>query len=158
MPPSLFEAAEGGVSMRALTPWGGLTLRREMDRMFDRFFEPRLEESEAGGEWAPKIDMSETKEALVVKAEIPGVEQKDIQVMLHGEMLTIKGEKQHEKEEKDEHYHRVERSYGAFARSFRLPAVVDGAKVTAAFKDGVLTVTLPKAPSAKGTTIPIKAA
>jgi HSP20 family protein len=73
-------------------------------------------------------------------------------------VLTIKGEKAKEKEEKDEHYHRVERSYGAFARSMRLPAAVEASKVTAGFKDGVLTVTLPKTPAAKGTTIPIKAA
>jgi HSP20 family protein len=129
-----------------------------MERLLDRFVEPRWEEFDAGGEWQPRVDLSETKDAVVVKAEIPGVEQKDIQVTLQGEMLTIKGEKQQQKEEKDEHYHRVERSYGAFARSFRLPGTVDGAKVTAAFKDGVLTVTLPKAASAKGTTIPIKAA
>jgi len=145
--------------MRALTPWGGVgTFRHEMERVFDRFVEPRWEEFEAGGDWQPRVDLAETKDAVVVKAEIPGVDQKDIQVTLQGELLTIKGQKQQQREEKDEHYHRVERSYGAFARSFRLPGAVDGAKVTAAFKDGVLTVTLPKAASAKGTAIPIKTA
>jgi HSP20 family protein len=146
--------------MRALAPWTGMTgLRREMDRLFDRFFEGDAgwEALEIGGEWAPKVDLSETKEAYVVRAEIPGVEQKDIQVSLQDQLLTIKGEKTKEKEEKDEHYHRVERSYGAFARAMRLPAAVEGSKVTASFKDGVLTVTLPKTPAAKGTTIPIKA-
>jgi HSP20 family protein len=147
--------------MRALTPWTGMTsLRREMDRLFDRFldFGPAWEGLEVAGEWAPKVDLSETKDAYVVRAEIPGVEQKDIQVSLQDQVLTIKGEKAKEKEEKDEHYHRVERSYGAFARSMRLPAAVEASKVTAGFKDGVLTVTLPKTPAAKGTTIPIKAA
>ena len=72
-------------------------------------------------------------------------------------MLTIKGEKKQEKESKDEHYYRMERSHGAFARTLRLPAAVDGSKVTAGFKNGVLTVTLPKAPGANGTQIPVKA-
>ena len=147
--------------MRALAPWTGMTsLRREMDRLFDRFFdwEPGWETLEVGGEWAPKIDLSETRDAYVVRAEIPGVEQKDIQVSLQNELLTIKGEKAKEKEEKDEHYHRMERSYGGFARAMRLPAAVDASKVAASFKDGVLMVTLPKTPAAKGTTIPIKAA
>lgn len=147
--------------MRALTPWTGMTsLRRDMDRLFDRFFdsEPGWEALEFGGEWAPKVDLSETKEAYVLRAEIPGVEQKDVHVSLQDQILTIKGEKSKEKEEKDEHYHRKERSYGAFTRAMRLPAAVDASKVAASFKDGVLTVTLPKTPAAKGTTIPIKAA
>jgi HSP20 family protein len=146
--------------MRAMIPWSGMSgLRREMDRVLDHFldFEPGWGGLEAAGDWAPKIDLSETKEALVVRAEIPGVEQKDIQVSLQDQMLTIKGEKAKEKEEKDEHFHRTERSYGAFVRAMRLPVAVDGSKVTASFKDGVLTVTLPKTPAAKGTTIPIKA-
>jgi HSP20 family protein len=146
--------------MRALTPWKGMdVLRHEMDRVFDRLFEPRWDELEsAAGEWAPKIDVSETKDAIVVKAEIPGVEQKDINVSLQDQVLTLKGEKHHEKEEKDEKYHRVERSWGTFTRAFRMPVAVSGDKVTATFKDGMLTVTLPKAPEAKGTTIPVKPA
>ena len=91
--------------MRALTPWGGVgTFRHEMERVFDRFVEPRWEEFEAGGDWQPRVDLAETKDAVVVKAEIPGVDQKDIQVTLQGELLTIKGQKQQQKEEKDEHY------------------------------------------------------
>jgi HSP20 family protein len=135
------------------------SLRREMDRLFERFFdsEPGWGALEVGGEWAPKVDLSETKDAYVLRAEIPGVEQKDVQVALQEQLLTIKGEKSKEKEEKDEHYHRMERSYGAFTRAMRLPAAVEASKVTASFKDGVLTVTLPKTPAAKGTTIPIKA-
>jgi HSP20 family protein len=89
--------------------------------------------------------------------EIPGMEPGDIHVALDNQVLTIKGEKRHEKESKDEHYYRTERSYGAFARTVRLPAAVDGSKVTAGFKNGLLTVTLPKAPGAKGTQIPVKA-
>jgi HSP20 family protein len=103
------------------------------------------------------MDISETKESLVVKLEVPGMDQKDIRISLQENLLTITGEKQQEKEEKEERYHRVERSYGAFTRGVRLPVGVDGSKVAATFKNGLLTVTLPKTPAAKGTTIPIKA-
>jgi HSP20 family protein len=146
---------EDATMATGLTPWTGLTsLRQEMDRLFDRFFVPGDEGTLTG--WAPRLDLSETKDALVVKAEIPGVDPKDIQVSMQDQMLVIKGEKQQEKEEKDERYHRVERSYGAFARTVRLPSGVDAGKVTASFKNGLLTVTLPKTPAAKGTAIPIK--
>lgn len=145
--------------MRALAPWTGMAnLRREMDRLFDRFFEPKWDEIETGGEWWPKVDFSETKDAYVVKAEVAGVDEKDIHVSFEDQTLTIKGEKHHEKEEKDERYHRVERSYGEFFRALRLPGGVETGKVTASFKNGLLTVTLPKGAAAKGTTIPIKAA
>ncbi|HEX5816483.1 MAG TPA: Hsp20/alpha crystallin family protein, partial [Methylomirabilota bacterium] len=100
---------------------------------------------------------SETKEAVLVKAELPGVEPNEISLSLQGDLLMLKGEKSQEKEEKDEQFHRVERSYGAFLRAVRLPTSVDASKVTAGFKNGVLTVTLPKSATAKGTTIPIKA-
>jgi HSP20 family protein len=144
--------------MRALVPWMGTTnLRKEMERLFERLGEPEAMEMSSLGEWEPKIDVTETKDAMLVKAEVPGVDQKDIAVSLQDGVLTIKGEKEEEKEEKDKRYHRVERSYGSFARAIRLPSAVDGSKVTAAFKDGVLTVTLPKTGEAKGTTIPIKA-
>jgi HSP20 family protein len=142
--------------MRALAPWRGMdTLRQEMERVFDRFFEPELE---GVGAWAPKLDSSETKDAFMVKAEIPGVEQKDLTVSLQDQMLTIKGEKHKETAEKDEQYHRVERSWGAFSRTVALPVGVDTEKVNATFKDGVLTVKLQKTPAAKGTTIPVKTA
>ena len=145
--------------MRALTPWTGMTsFRKEMDRLLDRFLEPAWTELPAVGEWQPKVDISETKDALIVKAELPGVDQKDIAVSLQDNVLSVKGEKEGETEEKDKRYHRVERSYGVFSRVMRLPAAVDGGKATAEFKEGVVTITLPKAPEAKGTTIPVKAA
>jgi HSP20 family protein len=144
--------------MRALTPWTGLsTMKRDLDRLFDRFWEGDFPQLPAMGEWAPALDVSETKDAVMVKAEAPGMDANDIELSLDGDVLTLKGEKKQEKEEKDEHYYRTERSYGAFARAVRLPASVDGSKVAASFKNGLLTVTLPKAPAAKGTTIPIKA-
>ena len=139
---------------------GLMTLRQEVDRLFDRFFEPwrGQEEAPATGEWAPNLDVSETKDALIVKADVPGMEAKDIQVSLQEQMLTIKGEKQQEKDEKDENFHRVERSYGAFMRAVRLPVPVDAGKVAASFKNGVLTITLPKTPAGKGTAIPVSTA
>jgi len=144
--------------MRALTPWTGTTgLRKDMERLFERFFEP-VGDMPSLGAWEPRIDVAETKDALTVKAEIPGVKQEDIQLSFQDGVLTIKGEKQDEKEEKDQYFHRVERSYGSFMRSMRLPAPVDAGKVTASFKNGVLTVMLPKTTEAKGTTIPIKSA
>jgi len=88
---------------------------------------------------------------------MPGVDPKEIEIALTGDLLTLKGEKEKETEEMEERYHRVERTYGAFLRSVRLPMAVDGSKVTAAFKNGVLVVTLPKTPASKGTTIPVKA-
>ncbi len=91
--------------MRALAPWTGMTsFRKEMDRLFDRFLEPTWPEMPALGDWEPKIDVFETKEAVVVKAEIPGVEQKDIALSLQDGMLTIKGEKEEQKEDKDKRY------------------------------------------------------
>jgi HSP20 family protein len=143
--------------MNAMTPWIGLgTLKQEMDRLVERFFEPRLEEFSAFVGWAPKLDVTETKEAIVVKAETAGVDPQDIQISLQEQLLTIKGEKRQEKDEKDEQYHRMERSYGSFARSIRLPVPVDAGKVNASFKNGLLTITLPKTPAAKGTMIPVK--
>ena len=124
---------------------------------FDRFLEGRWDEIPGLGEWTPNMDISETKDSLVAKVEVPGMDPKDIQISLQENLLTIKGEKRQEKEEKDEHYHRVERAYGVFTRSVRLPVAVDASKVTASFKNGLLTVTLPKTPSARGTTIPVKA-
>jgi HSP20 family protein len=128
-----------------------------MERFFDRFVAPVWEPfGMVAGDWAPMLDVSETKDAMVVTAEIPGVDPKEIEIALTGDLLTLKGEKEKAKEEKEEHYHRVERTYGAFLRTVRLPMPVDGSKVTATFKNGVLVVTLPKTPAAKGTMIPVK--
>ena len=143
--------------MRALTPWTGTGLKREMDRMLERFLEAPWTEMTALGDWTPPLDVTEGKDAVTVKAEVPGVDPKEIAVTLEGDRLTIKGEKEEKKEEKDERRHRVERTWGSFLRTVRLPATVDGSKVTAAFKNGVVTITLPKAAGAKGTMIPVKA-
>jgi len=145
--------------MRQLMPWTGMTsLRKEMDRLLEHFGEPRWPEVTELGEWVPSLDLSETKDAVVVKLETPGMDPKDIQLQLHDGALTVKGEKKQEKEEKDERYHRVERSYGAFARSVRLPSAVDASKVTADYKNGVLTVKLPFREEAKPRTINVEIA
>jgi HSP20 family protein len=143
--------------MRTLAPWGG-DLRREMERFFERLADPVWEPFEmAAGDWAPQLNVSETKDAMVVTAEMPGVDSKEIGIVLTGDLLTLKGVKEKETVEKEERFHRVERAYGAFLRSVRLPMAVDGSKVTATFKNGVLVVTLPKTPASKGTMVPVKA-
>jgi HSP20 family protein len=142
---------------QGLMPWMGFgTVKSEMDRLFDRLVATKWDDFPTLGEWCPSMDISETKDSLVVKVEVPGMDQKDIRISLQENLLTITGEKTQEKDEKEERYHRVERSYGAFTRGVRLPVGVDGSKVMATFKNGLLTVTLPKTPAAKGTTIPIK--
>lgn len=140
-----------------LMPWAGFgNMKQEMDRLFDRLVATKWDDYPTLGEWCPSMDISETKDSLVVKVEVPGMDQKDIRIALQENLLTITGEKRQEKEEKEERYHRVERSYGAFTRGVRLPVAVDSSRVVATFKNGLLTVTLPKTPAAKGTTIPIK--
>jgi len=139
------------------TPFGDLTTyRREMDRLFERFFGemPRLDLSGAG--WTPHLDMTETKDRVIVKAELPGLEAKDLEITISGNTLSLKGEKREVKEEHDEHRHLIERSYGAFTRMIELPAPVAADKINAAFKNGVLTITLPKTEEAKRKAIPIQ--
>ena len=125
-----------------------------MDRVWDSFLEGRP--MRRAGEWLPSIDVSETKSDLVIKAELPGMDSKDIDISLSNGFLTIKGEKNQEKEEKDENYHLIERSYGSFTRSVQLPREVQSDKITASFKNGVLRVTLPKSEEAKKKEIKIK--
>jgi HSP20 family protein len=143
-----------------LAPWRPFRelerMRREMDRIWDSFFERRPARVEEAAEWFPTLDVSETKNDYVVKAELPGIDPKDIDISLTNDLLTIKGEKKQEKEEKEENYHVIERSYGSFTRSVRLPGQVQSDKINASFKNGVLRVTLPKTEEAKKKEIKIK--
>ena len=107
-------------------------------------------------EWLPSVDILETKKNFIVKAELPGLDAKDVSVNLSGDLLTIKGEKKKEEEEKDEHHHFIERYSGSFQRSFQLPTAVKGDKVEAAFDKGILKVTVPKAEEAEKKEIEIK--
>ena len=121
-------------------------LRREMDSLFDNFyrgfdiepFESRL------GVFNPKVDVTENDKEIKISAELPGMDEKDIDVSLQIDMLTIKGEKKEEKEDKGKDYYRMERSYGSFSRTIPLPIEVETEKVEAKFKKGVLSITLPK--------------
>jgi len=110
------------------------------------------------GEWAPAVDIIENEQGIVINAELPGIAPKDVTVTIDNNVLTLKGERHVEKEAKKENFHRMERAYGVFARSFALPEHVDAGKVTANFKDGLLTVTLPKSDAAKSRAIDIKVA
>ncbi len=106
-------------------------------------------------DWTPSADISETDKAYVIKAEIPGVQKEDVKVTIQEGMLTIQGERKMEKEEKDKKFHRIERSYGSFMRSFRVPDDADESAVTAEFKDGVLNVTLNKSERPKPKSIDV---
>ena len=137
-------------------PWR--SFRGEMDRLFDRFsgafgmpslrrifdWEPTFRSETSFGFAAPAIEVAEDDKAYKVTAEMPGMEEKDIDVTVTGDMLVIKGEKRQESEQKDKNYHMTERSYGSFRRSFALPEAVDRDNIAADLSKGVLTVTLPK--------------
>jgi len=126
-------------------------MRNEMDRLFDQMV-GRSAFDNAGlfdGEWAPAVDVYENADKVVVKTELPGMDQSDIEIEILGDTLTIKGEKKKEEESKGRHYHRLERVYGSFHRSVTLPGEVESAKAKASFKSGVLEIELPKKEEAK---------
>jgi HSP20 family protein len=108
--------------------------------------------------WNPSVDIFENDNDVVIKAEVPGMNAKDFDVRLENNVLTIKGERHFEKETKEENYHRIEREYGNFTRSFALPTAVNGDKVTAEYKDGVLKIVLPKMEETKTKPIRVAAA
>jgi HSP20 family protein len=151
--------------MGELLPWGFgrsllrreedfpfLTLQREMNRLFDDFWRgfelPAALPGLPRGAVMPQIDVAETDKDIRVTAELPGMEEKDIEVTLQNDMLSIKGEKKREREEKDENYRLVERSFGAFHRTIPLGVDVQQDKIDASFNKGVLTIVLPKSPAA----------
>ena len=141
----------------AIVRWDPLrdlvNLQERMNRMFDDSFRgigrTGSEDWALGGSWAPAVDIYEHEGNIVLKAELPGIDPKDVDVRLENNTLTLRGERQLDNEVKQESYHRVERAYGAFTRSFTLPSVVDQDKIKADYKDGVLKVTLPKREEAK---------
>ncbi|MBS1856311.1 MAG: Hsp20/alpha crystallin family protein [Acidobacteria bacterium] len=118
---------------------------RQFEDAFSRFFS----EPQSNRPWAPAVDIYETDNELVLKADLPDVELKDLDVRVENQTLTITGERKFERKENAKGYHRVERSYGNFARSFSVPNTFDTEKIGASFKNGVLTVTLPKKEAAK---------
>ena len=128
-------------------PWTELvSLRERMNRVFDDslFRSDRREDSFAMGTWSPAVDMFEKDDTVVIKAELPGLDKKDVSLDLQNGVLTLKGERKYENEVKEENYYRREMSCGKFIRSFTLPADVDADKIKAEFQNGLLTVEVPK--------------
>lgn len=113
-------------------------------------------ESIAVAEWSPLVDITEDEKEYLIKAELPDIKKEHVKLTVHDNVLAISGERKYEKEEKDKKYHRVERAYGSFLRSFTLPEDADGSKVAAEFKDGILNVHLPKSAQAKPKSIEVK--
>ena len=132
------------------------TLQDRMNRLFEE-----ANGGSRGGEppttsaWSPAVDIHETETHIVVKAEVPGLERDDIELGLENNVLTLKGDRRFEKNTTEENYHRIERAYGSFSRSFSIPTVVDEEKISADYKEGVLTITLTKTEKAKAKQIAI---
>ncbi len=149
--------------MSSITRWDPF---RELDELQSRLStlfgrapvkkEGEGRESLTVAEWAPLVDIVEDDQHYVIKAELPGVKKEDIKVGVQDDVLTISGQRQYEKEEKDKKFHRIERAYGSFARSFTIPEDADGEKVSAEFKDGMLKVVLPKTERVKPKQIEVK--
>lgn len=134
-------------------------LRMDVDSLFERFFDGwPFSYSQKNGEWIPSVDVSETGKEVIVKAEVPGMDPKDIDISIHDGLLAIHGERKMEHEDKDENFCRVERSYGSFSRAIRLPSEVDSEKVEATYKNGVLKIHLPKTEKESVKKIEVKAA
>ncbi len=126
------------------------TLQDRMNRLFDDAGRTwRTDEPAATTSWSPSVDIFETEGDIVVKAELPGMDRKDIQLNLENNVLSLRGERKFQKETKDENYHGIGRSYGVFSRSFSIPTTVDEEKIRADYKDGVLKIILPKKEQAK---------
>lgn len=124
-----------------------INLRTELDKVFGDLF--GLSTDSTFDSWAPAVDIAENENEFIVKAEIPGLKQEDIKVTLKNDALTISGEKQQEKEDKHKNYHRIERSYGSFNRSFYLPSKVVEEKIKATYKNGLLEIVIPKSEETK---------
>ena len=142
-----------------LTKWDPF---REMEDVFERFSRPLGwrhrggQELMATGDWIPRVDIAETDKEFVIKAELPEIKKEEVSVSVDNGVLTLRGERKQEKEEKGKKFHRIERFYGSFTRSFTLPENVDETKVDASFKDGILQLTIPKTKESKPKAIEVK--
>jgi HSP20 family protein len=144
------------VTQMAIVRWDPFrdvtTLQERMNRLFDQALSRTRMDDEEGltaSMWSPAVDIFETHDSIVMKAELPGVSRENIDIHVEDNTLTLKGERRFEREVKEENYLRIERSYGAFQRAFNLPTGVQQDKIRAVFKDGVLEVTMPKAEETK---------
>ena len=139
--------------MTVLTRWDPFrelaTVQDRMNRLFQESFGPAQQETMTTAAFAPAVDIYEDEHNITLKVEVPGIEEKDIDVRLENQTLTIRGERKFEKEEKEENYRRVERQYGSFSRSFTLPNIVDTENVHASYDKGVLEIRLAKKAEAK---------
>ena len=133
-----------------------VTTQDRFNRLFNETFSQVFgDEGTASKTWLPPVDIIEQENSLVLKAELPGIDPNDIEIRVEDNTLHMKGERKFEKDIKEENLHRVERSYGAFSRTFALPSSIDADKVQAEYKDGILTLTMPKREEAKPKTIKI---
>ena len=139
-------------------PWRDvLSLRDEMDRLFEDFLTKTPEKRDFISDvWAPDVDIYETKDEVIVKAELPGMKKDDIKISIVDNSLIVEGEKKQEKETKDENYYRMERRYGAFRRVINLPVSVKINEIDASYDNGVLEIKLPKSEEAKPKEIEVK--
>ena len=135
-----------------------ISLQERMNRLFEESLSKskRPEEGVMGGSWSPMVDVFETESNVVMKAEVPGMAREDFNVEVKDNVITLRGERRFQKGVKEENYHRIERNYGKFQRSFTLPFEVDRDNIEAHYKDGVLEVTLPKTEKTKQKQIDIK--
>jgi HSP20 family protein len=142
----------------ATFPTDVLSMQREINNMFDHFYRGGAVDDGSLGTslWTPAVDVAEQDGEFQVKIELPGVSKDDVKITMQDNILTIRGEKKQEKESKGSNYHRVERSYGSFQRSFTLPTSVKADKVEATYGDGILSIKLPKAEEAKPKQIDVK--
>lgn len=133
-------------------------MRQEMERFFDRGLLPMRggEEAMTLSEWSPSVDIIEDDNEFTVKAELPEVNKEDVKVTVEGNILAIRGERKAEKEERGRKFHRIERSYGSFERSFTMPDGTDAEKIKSEFKDGLLVVHMPKNPEIKRKALEVK--
>jgi HSP20 family protein len=146
----------------SIVKWNPLRELEDMQLRLNRFFTevptPRRSEAPFFADWAPAVDIQETAQEYLIKAELPEMKREDVQVNVLDGVLTIEGERTQEKEEKGKKFHKMERSYGKFVRQFALPAEVDATKLQAEYKDGMLSVHLPKTAVVKPTPVNVKVA
>lgn len=127
-----------------------VTLREKMNRLFEEAYSARGEERNlVSSSWTPSVDIYETENQLVLSVEVPGIKDEDIEIKIEDSTLSLRGERKFEKETKEENYHRIERAYGSFYRSFSLPPYIDQDKIEAEHENGVLKITMPKKHEAK---------
>ena len=131
------------------------SIRNEIDNLLHEFFGGPIHTGPLAGEWMPPADITETQDRVFIKAELPGIEENDIEVSLLGNMLTLRGEKKHEEEEKGENHYLGDRFYGSFRRTIQLPADIDADKAEATFDKGVLKISIPKVEESKSKKIEI---